>query len=221
MPACLTPDAARPNYLLVGDSNAAHLWLGLSTAMPGVNVMQASASLCRPAAVAGSRYDTHACRQLMQFVFDDFLVNNKPDKVLLAASWKDEDLPILSATLDILKQRKLDVVVLGPIVEYDGALPRLLTDEILQNKPSIASDMRTPGIVERDRDMRRIAAAGGATYISIYDSVCRMGVCDEFAKDDVPLQFDAGHLTAAGSVKVARRLLASFQATVGSNHAAN
>ena len=27
---CLKPDPARPNYLLVGDSHAAHLWFGLS-----------------------------------------------------------------------------------------------------------------------------------------------------------------------------------------------
>ena len=62
--------------------------------------MQATASLCRPAVRPGSRYDTRACRDLMEFVFNDFLVNNKVDKVLLAASWKDEDLPILSATLE-------------------------------------------------------------------------------------------------------------------------
>ena len=55
---CLKPDPARPNYLLVGDSHAAHLWSGLSSAMPEVNVMQATASLCRPAVMAGSRYDT-------------------------------------------------------------------------------------------------------------------------------------------------------------------
>ena len=29
---CMTPDAKRPNYLLVGDSHAAHLWFGLSSA---------------------------------------------------------------------------------------------------------------------------------------------------------------------------------------------
>ena len=157
----------------------------------------------------------------MQFVFDDFLVNNKPDKVLLAASWKDEDLPILSATLDILKQRKLDVVVLGPIVEYDGALPRLLTEEILRNNPIIARTMRTPGIRERDSNMRRLVPEMGATYVSVYDSVCRDGVCDEFAKGDIPLQFDAGHLTAEGSVKIAQRLSMSFRETVGLNHASN
>ena len=219
--ACMQLDATRPNYLLTGDSHAAHLWLGLSTAMPDVNIMQATASSCRPAALTGSRYDTPACRNLMQFVFDDFLVNNKVDKILLAASWKDEDLPILSATLEALKPMMSDVVVLGPIVEYDGALPRLLADGILHNKPSAASEMRSPGIAERDRTMRRIVTAAGASYVSVYDSVCRNGICDEFALGDIPLQFDAGHLTAEGSVKIAQRLSAFFRKTVGSNHAAN
>ena len=129
---CLTLDPKRPNYLLVGDSHAAHLWFGLASALPEINIMQATASLCRPAARPGSRYDTRACRALMQFVFDDFLVNNRVDKVLLAASWKDEDLPNLSTTLGILKKRLVDVTVLGPIVEYDAALPRLLADEIMR-----------------------------------------------------------------------------------------
>ena len=114
---CLKPDPARPNYLLVGDSHAAHLWSGLSLAMPEVNLMQATASLCRPAIMAGSRYDTPMCRTLMEFVFGDFLVHNKVDGILLAASWKDEDLPVLSSTLHQLRSRGVDVTVLGPIVE--------------------------------------------------------------------------------------------------------
>ena len=69
--------------------------------------------------------------------------------------------------------------------------------------------------------MRRIVTAAGASYVSVYDSVCRNGICDEFALGDIPLQFDAGHLTAEGSVKIAQRLSASFRRTVGANHAAN
>ena len=207
---CLTLDPKRPNYLLVGDSHAAHLWFGLASALPEINIMQATASLCRPAARPGSRYDTRACRALMQFVFDDFLVNNRVDKVLLAASWKDEDLPILSATLDILKKRLVDVTVLGPIVEYDAALPRLLADEIMRGDPSIASSRRRSGVRERDLAMREMVTAAGATYLSVYDGVCREGRCDEFVDGDIPIQFDAGHLTAAGAVEVARRLSTAF-----------
>ncbi len=102
---CLKPDPARPNYLLVGDSHAAHLWSGLSVAMPQVNIMQATASECRPTVPEVARGEMKACRDLMEFAFDGFLANNHVDKVLLAASWKDEDLPNLSATLDILKSR--------------------------------------------------------------------------------------------------------------------
>ena len=116
----------------------------------------------------------------------------------------------MSGTLDKLKARGSDVTVLGPIVEYDGPLPRLLADEILRNNPSVASAMRTPGIRERDRAMRQLVTDHGATYVSVYDSVCRNDRCDEFAEGDIPLQFDAGHLTAKGSVEVGRRLSASF-----------
>jgi len=100
--------------------------------------------------------------------------------------------------------------VLGPIVEYDSALPRLLADEILHDDPSIAGAMRKAGVRERDRAMRRLVTERGATYVSVYDSVCRNDSCDEFAEGDIPLQFDAGHLTAKGSVEVGRRLSASF-----------
>ena len=96
--------------------------------------------------------------------------------------------------------------MLGPIVEYDSPLPRLLADEILRNSPSIASRTRTAGIRERDRELSRIVTAKGATYLSVYDAVCRGGQCDEFAEGDIPMQFDAGHLTAQGSVVVGRRL---------------
>jgi peptidoglycan/LPS O-acetylase OafA/YrhL len=207
---CMKPDGKRPNYLLVGDSHAAHLWFGLSTSMPEVNLMQATASACRPAVERVSVLDSRACPKLMRFVFDDFLVNKKVDKVLLAAAWKDEDIPALSDTLETLMSRGLDVVVLGPIVEYDGALPRLLADEILRNSPSMASAMRTRGIAARDRLLRRIVTAKGATYLSVYDSVCRDDHCDEFAEGDIPLQFDAGHLTAQGSLEVGRRLAPFF-----------
>jgi peptidoglycan/LPS O-acetylase OafA/YrhL len=207
---CLALDPKRPNHLLVGDSHAAHLWLGLSSAMPEINLMQATASACRPAVEPTALLDTRACPRLMRFVFNDFLVNNKVDRVLLAAAWQDEDLPALSITLDVLKQRRIGVTVLGPIVEYDTALPRLLVDGIMRGDPAIAGTMRTPGIWERDRAMARLVAAKGATYVSIHDLVCRGGRCDEFVHGDVPMQFDAGHLTAQGSIEVGQRLKASF-----------
>jgi hypothetical protein len=70
--------------------------------------------------------------------------------------------------------------------------------------------MRTPGIHERDRALSRLVTARGATYVSVYDQVCRDGRCDEFAEGDIPMQFDAGHLTEQGSIEVGRRLSISI-----------
>ena len=207
---CLKSDPVRPNYLLVGDSHAAHLWSGLASAIPEVNIMQATVSDCRPSILKRSQQEMKVCRDVMEFVFNDFLVNSKVDKVLLSASWKDEDLPLLSATLKNLKSRGIDVTVLGPIVEYDAALPRLLADQILLDDPSIASARRTPGIRERDQAMSRMVTAHGASYLSVYDALCRDGRCDEFAEVDVPMQFDAGHLTDKGAAEVGRRLSAAI-----------
>ena len=54
--------------------------------------------------------------------------------------------------------------------------------------------------------MSRLVPAHGATYLSVYDAMCRDDRCDEFAEADVPMQFDAGHLTARGAIEVGRRL---------------
>ena len=131
--------------------------------------------------------------------------------------------PGLVATLDLLKQKGIDVTVLGPIVEYDSALPRLLADDILHNKPSTASAMRTPGIHES-----AIGQCAGSSPPRVRPispstiSVCHDGRCDEFAEGEIPMQFDAGHLTAEGSIEVGRRLSVSIvgkQAEM--NHASN
>jgi peptidoglycan/LPS O-acetylase OafA/YrhL len=206
---CLQLSAERPNYLLLGDSHSAHLWPGLSAALPNVNLMQLSASMCRPVVQPRSLIDFSFCPRLMRYVFDDFLVNHKVDRVLLSATWKDDDIPALARTLDMLVARGIDVVVFGPIVEYDRALPRLLADEIRYRLPRLASDARTPGIAERDRRMAALVAEKGARHVSVYDAVCPLGVCTEYAVGEVPLQFDAGHLTREGSLRIGRLLARS------------
>ena len=100
--------------------------------------------------------------------------------------------------------------MLGPIVEYDAALPRLLVDGILHDTPSMASAKRTPGIRERDLAMKQMVTATGATYLSVYDAICRDDRCDELVQGNIPMQFDAGHLTAEGAIEVGRRLSAAF-----------
>jgi len=203
---CLTKDATRPNYLLIGDSHAAQLWLGLSSVLSSVNLMQATVTMCRPVRVDVAAFDSRKCPQLMHFLFDDYLLNEKVDKVLLAASWKEEDLPKLAATLDYLNEHGIAAAVFGPIVEYDYALPRLLADAIRYHDPQLVDRERTPEVPVLDRRMRMLVTGKGVTYISTYDAMCKSGTCDKFVTGNIPFQFDAGHLTAEGSVALAEKL---------------
>ena len=141
---CLKLDGKRPNYLLVGDSHAAHLWFGLSSAMPQVNIMQATASACRPA-VQPARARHPGLSQIDEVRLRRFSRAQQGRQDPSLRSWKDEDIPVLSGTLDTLRSRGFDVTVLGPIVEYDAALAAASGRGNVRNSPSIASDTRTPG----------------------------------------------------------------------------
>ena len=105
--------------------------------------------------------------------------------------------------------------VLGPIVEYDGALPRLLADGILRNKPVAREAHAHPGIRERDQAMQPGRRFKGRDLSLRLRCGVPRGRCDEFAEGDIPLQFDAGHLTAKGSVEVGRRLAAILVGRTG------
>ena len=58
--------------------------------------------------------------------------------------------------------------------------------------------------------MKRMVTATGATYLSVYDAICRDNRCDELVQGNIPMQFDGGHLTAEGAIEVGRRLSAAF-----------
>jgi len=142
----------------------------------------------------------------MRFVFDDYLVREKVDKVMLAAAWEEEDVPKLAATLDYLRDRGIATVVFGPIVQYDYALPRLLVDAIRYDDPELTDRERTAGVASLDRQIRALVAAKGIPYISTYQAMCGTGSCVKFATGNIPYQFDVGHLTAEGSIALAEKL---------------
>jgi hypothetical protein len=138
---CLHGIAGRKDYLLVGDSHAAHLWYGLSTAFHGVNVLQATAAGCKPTIRQLSRAESQ-CSRLMHYIYEDYIAHHRVDKVFISGRWEEKDLPLLELTLDSLKARGIPVVLIGPMIQYDVALPRLLALSIQENDPAILDDHR-------------------------------------------------------------------------------
>ncbi|WP_179187168.1 acyltransferase family protein [Sphingomonas sp. TZW2008] len=207
--ACLTPRPGTRNYLLLGDSHGAHLWWGLAHVFPQINVMQATASGCRP--LIGAPGLPHCVGE--RAAVYRLLPSLRPDAVLLAARWRADELPQLVATVRALRGQTGRVIVFGPIVQYDDPLPRLLANAAWSGRTALIAARRRPLDRALDRKLAAAVRGAGGEYISIYDALCRGGDCQTETADGAPLQFDYGHLTPEGSIAIAEhwRRLAAFR----------
>jgi peptidoglycan/LPS O-acetylase OafA/YrhL len=204
-PQCLMPDTSKKNYLLVGDSFAARLWGGWQATLPGVNLMQATASGCVPLL-----HDDGAprCRRVVDYVYDTYLPTSHIDAVVLFARWGRGDVDKLADTVKFIRRFARDVIVLGPMPTYRDNLPRLLLRATLRKDPSLIDRNRNSESFELDEAFGHAAASQNATYISMVKLLCdEKRSCVTRAPDGEPLQFDYGHVTFAGSQFIAARIL--------------
>jgi len=202
---CMKSDPTKRNELLIGDSHAAQLWFGLSSVFRDVNFMQATASGCKPTLEQPLGADDR-CSHLMHYVFDDYLKAHSVDSVLIAARWDGADLPRLERTVSLLKQQGVNVVLFGPVVQYDSALPRLLAMSIQKNDPHLPAEHRVAYYEKLDKEMAQLARHLGVRYVSYFKLICQEGTCLEYAAKGIPLQSDYGHLTGDGSVLLADKI---------------
>jgi peptidoglycan/LPS O-acetylase OafA/YrhL len=120
---CLRIDPSRQNYLLIGDSHAAHLLPGLQSVYPTINFLQATASGCIPYLESrGAR----RCTDMMRYIFDEYLPTHRLDGIILSARWTADDVPAALATAARVTNWASEVILAGPIDEYDLPLPRIL-----------------------------------------------------------------------------------------------
>jgi peptidoglycan/LPS O-acetylase OafA/YrhL len=202
---CLPKVDGRPRYLLVGDSHAAHLWAGLSRAFPDATVQQATVSACAPLLGSGSA----ECRAFMDEILGRVVPATRPDAVVLSARWGDNSVDALRHTIAALRPYTRSIVVLGPIVEYRMALPRVLALAEQRHDPTLVARARIERGAALDASMALALRDTGATYLSTYRALCPAtgaGCTTTTGADQVPVQFDYGHLTVDGALLVAQRL---------------
>ncbi|MFK8251502.1 acyltransferase family protein [Ancylobacter terrae] len=205
---CLKTAPGVGNYLVLGDSHAAHIWRALSLTYPADNFLQATSTGCRP--IRGD-WGKSPCTDIMDYVFDDFLPRTRLDGVILAARWKDEDLATLPATIAYLRRYAGEVVVLGPAPKYNERLPLLIAESRVYGDPTIASGEIDRGRKRLSDAMRPVVEAAGAVYVPLYDINCPAGRCIEQTPDGTPVQFDRDHFTLAGARMVAEGIRSLWQ----------
>lgn len=201
--SCLALDPGRPDILLIGDSHAAQYWAALQEAFPEANVLQATASGCRPLLDGtGDRF----CTELMDHVLKDVLQPGQIDAVIFAGRWKQKDLALVPATLAHVAARTKAVVVLGPGVEYFGELPTLLARTLLRGGGFDWEEHLDRRRAEVSRMMAGVVPPGQATYVPVYEELCGSAECTLTTPEGIPLQFDYGHLTKEGARYLVSRI---------------
>jgi len=193
---CLTDKATKENIVLLGDSHAAHWYSAMNSVIDNdtQTLSQITASGCKP---TSDYKGEERCTELMKWAIDDVLYSDRYDKVFISARWKMKDLNPLLKTVDKLIARGLEVIVLGPIVEYSQSLPRILAQPSAEER--LVASRKYSSIIKIDAKFSAALAGSGAGYYSIIKSMCVDSKNCITVHNNEPIQFDYGHLTSKGA----------------------
>lgn len=209
--SCLSPVSGKTNWLLWGDSFAAHYYHGLRgiSDANGVNLLQATQAACMPTLNAAAQGDA-SCRGFAAQM-ESFFRDHKPDLVIVAADWLeygrnsrfDGMIADLKRTIATLNGKGIAVALLGPAVQFRARLPAMLMRAHLRQVEARSEDFVLPEIFIFDERMKAaLPAHEKFSTVSVTDAVCPARQCPLMLDGGVPLAWDHAHLTAEGSAYV-------------------
>lgn len=202
---CFAQHAGRRSVLVAGDSHAAQLWPGLSAVFPDRDILEATEAGCPPVLrpIGAAEAD---CKALFSFLYFDYLERNHVDTLLLSARWAPYMFDALDETVAFARAHGIEVVLVGPTIEYDTPMPRVIATALRDSHPERIEPHRSTEPQNTDRTMSELARTRWhVPYISIYDNLCKPA-CPLYATPGVPLLFDTDHFTAAGSELLAHAI---------------
>jgi hypothetical protein len=199
-----TDPAPGLNYLLIGDSHAAHLYGGLNSEIDGLTVKQLTFSSCPP--LLDYPLDHYqdvetreGCTKIRDIWFKELLPSRRYQGVIIAGKWPyyapTHVDPALERTLEYIKQYVPEVIVVGPQLEYSMPLAKVLRTGADAERVTRYRTMP----LETDQALRAKAERHGALYISPIDVFCTNGDCAYETAEGLPITFDNHHLSREGS----------------------
>jgi peptidoglycan/LPS O-acetylase OafA/YrhL len=202
--ACLALDSSRRDFLILGDSHAAHYWAGFKDVFPEINFLQATASGCKPTLKSDG---VEFCREFMNKSIQ-FLRRAKVDAVILSARWDQASLPDLEETLHEIIKLAPATVILGPIAAYSDSLPKLLARAEYTEDDGLVRRARKEESRAIDRNIAaKLEPFETVRYISVIDLLCDGSFeCITVDREGLPIQFDSAHLTRGGAAYIAQQI---------------
>ena len=211
---CSESVPGRSRVLLWGDSHAAHYAPGMRhfSEKYGFNLVQASYGGCAPLPLRPDNSAT--CAEFGRKILL-LAASGKFDVVFISANWTGypKVLSELRALVQELGASGVKVVIIGPSIEFRRTLPKLLASRPvgLPLRTFSADDWLSSDVISIGHEMRELfSRMATVTYVDPVTEVCHGRICPVLADGNVPLVWDASHLTEEGSIRVTASLLAKL-----------
>ena len=206
---CLEKNLERPNYLLIGNSHGAHLWRALHESFPSINIMQSTASSCPT--VLQDTPDIR-CKNVIQRAFREYAGSENIQGVILSARWELVSLSDIRRTLAFLRDRNIEVILIGPNAIYKADAPLIIARSKSNNEDlrERANLLLIDGIKDLNYRLKNMADTLGVTYIDLIGAICTEQECEVVTPNGIPINWDAGHLTLDGSREILKRVRSRF-----------
>jgi peptidoglycan/LPS O-acetylase OafA/YrhL len=201
---CINIDTQKYNILLMGDSHAEQWLSALQESLKRNQTLSVvTASGCKPLVPLNG---AERCTKLFDWALNELLPNQRFDKIIISARWQSKDIQLINEITNQLKKYSDDIEVIGPVVEYQHSLPKLLA-----KLGSSSEIMRFANYSERkkvDLELERVTTLAGAKYLSAIKYLCSEdgSTCQLTTGTNIPMQFDYGHLTHEGAIVIMSQL---------------
>lgn len=200
------------NVLIWGDSHAAALSFGLRNMFS--NTIQFTASGCPPILDTDINFRP-LCKKINDYIALK-ITQIKPKKIFLHANWNLYEnyntIMNLQNTINFIKSKSphSTITIIGGVPQYKPSLPTLMFHnntnlEINKFEKSISIEK----LMHIDQNLNSLAKINSINFISAIHSFCENNLClvtAKYKEETMPVAWDYGHLTAAGSMFLASQI---------------
>jgi peptidoglycan/LPS O-acetylase OafA/YrhL len=213
-----------PKVMLVGDSHAAHISLGLRPYLTErkYNFILVSSAYCTPFSARDTRT---RCQEIEQYAAS-LIARQKPDTLIMSANYSAYQNSVFNkeggSFADFVRRRAREYTALGarrvilvgqiPVWDDDGLPKILLRRFVLKHRaiPDRTNEGLLAGSFDWDAQLRRPPLPPNVTYMSLKDLLCNPSGCMTRVGPNIQTDLlvkDSSHLTMASSAFVTRNLI--------------
>jgi len=204
---CVAYKEGKKNYLLFGDSHAAHFYSAFATLIKDDETLtQVTTSGCNPLLpYRGAK----RCIGLNKWAYEELIREKHFDVIVLSALWFSIHKKDFQYSLTQLAKYTDTLVVFGPSMSYKQPLPRLLLN--LQKGEDSTQIYKSAGLYEKlalmDKALKSyVSTMDNVKYISVLDTLCDKKGCKTITPDGTPINFDDSHLTHEGALYILKQV---------------